>query len=199
LDWLLGAVASHSGEVRISGESAFGTVGESGQRVLSWSLDDLINEIRPPTLSLIKMDIEGMEMEALQGASSLWDKFPNVTWIFEANAAHCWQRGHRPQDLLAQFEARGYLLYLCKGGRLMRRGSSDFQESGVSDYIASKRPLEKVISGFKFEEQTEDYRLAETRRSLTQMLPGYASSALDQREFAPDYIRDLLDDFVSSS
>ena len=199
LDWLLGAVTSQSGEARISGESAFGTVKDSGERVLSWALDDLIDEINPSSLSLIKMDIEGMEMAALDGAPRLWERYPDVTWIFEANAAHCFGKGHRPQDLLARFEAQGYLLYLSKGGKLARRSSKDFQESGVSDYFATKRPLEEVLDGSLFGEHSEDYRLAETKRSLTKMLPAYGRSALEQRDLAPPYIGALLDNFASSA
>ncbi len=186
--WVLAAITGAAGEVRIAGESAYGTVGTSGQRVLSYGLDDLLDEFDLSGLKLIKMDIEGCEMEALQGANRFFEIFPDVSFIFEANAAHSHRQKHLPQDLLKFFEDRGYILYLCKYGRLTRRTSSDFQESGVSDYIASKTPLESTVTGFSFDDFDKEHKIKETRFSVTEMKHGYRLSAIDQMHLAPDWI-----------
>ena len=140
IDWLLAAITDRSGEVRIRGVSAYGIVGEEGQRVLSYSLDYLMDELSLGSVAMIKMDIEGCEMPALSGGLRFLDANPEATFVFEANTAHCWRTGIRPQDLLARFEARDYLIYLCRHKHLVRRSSTDFQESGVSDYIANEKP-----------------------------------------------------------
>ena len=189
LEWILGAITDHDGEVRIAGASAYGTVGDKGHRVLSYSLDGLVEDFQIKNVHVVKMDIEGCEMDALAGADAFFKDNPSVTFIFEANAAHCISRGYAPQDLIRYFEEKDRIIYLAKGGHLVRRSSLDFQESGVSDYIASPYPLEGVVDGFKFEDFSNDFRISETIRALSVMKPGYGQAAAAQIAFAPDFIR----------
>jgi hypothetical protein len=139
---------------------------------------------------MVKMDIEGCELPALHGATRFLAANPDATFVFEANAAHCLRTRSSPQDLVGFFEQRGYLVYLCRDGRLVRRTASDFQEFGNSDYIASKSPLEGRLRGFVFDEFDAAARVAATVRTLTEMNPGYRRATLRQLPLAPPFIQD---------
>jgi FkbM family methyltransferase len=186
---LLAAVVEKNGEVRIAGESAYGAVSKSGRRVLAYSLDGLMDEIGWPPIQLVKMDIEGSEMRALEGAALFFEKNPEVIFIFEANGAHCLINGYSPQDLIRFFEARGSHVYWTRGNRVIRRGSGDFQEAGLADYIASPVPLEHKLEGFDFSDFDKVTKLKEVVRTLTVMKPGYRKFMDEGWHLAPDFIR----------
>ena len=192
VEWWLAAITEKEGEVKISGESAYGTVQTVGQgrRVLSYSLDGLMNELGWPRVTMVKMDIEGCEMRALQGAKKFFEKNPDVIFIYEANAAHCYSNSYQPQALIRYFEDRGNIVYLARAGRIIRRTSSDLQESGVSDYIACPFPLEDRLRGFLFSDFDTAYKIGEVVRMLTKMKPGYRLQMVSQMDLAEARIRD---------
>ena len=88
LDWTFSALTGRSGEARIAGASAYGTVGKTGKRVRSYYIYDLVNGWDLPEASLIRMDIEGCEIDDLSNATDLFSQSPITNLIFEANAAH---------------------------------------------------------------------------------------------------------------
>jgi FkbM family methyltransferase len=187
--WFFAAIVDSNGEVAISGEGAYGTVAEVGRRVLAYSVDGLMDEIGWPSVKLVKMDIEGCEMRALEGAPRFLDKNPHAIFIFEANGAHCYANGYAPQDLIRFFEIRGHYVYLVRGNRIIRRASRDFQEAGLCDYVASPFPLEQQISGFRFIDFDEATKVRETIRTLSAMKPGYARFMVSEMHLAPEFIR----------
>jgi hypothetical protein len=78
--------------------------------------------------------------------------------------------------------------YLCRNKHLIRRSSTDFQESGVSDYIATRSPLERRVTGFTFEEFDDATRIAETIKTLSQMKTGYRRGTLAQLHLMPRFV-----------
>lgn len=189
IEWALAAIVDRDGEVHIRGESAYGTVGTTGRRVLGFSLDGLMEEVGWRPVSLVKMDIEGCEMKALNGATSFMERNPDVTFIFEANAAHCFANDHSPQDLIRFFEDAGKNVYMCRGGRLARRSSTDFQEAGLVDYVASPVPLEDKVSGFIFEDFSDKAKIESARHTLSSMNDGYKVALATQFYLAPEFMK----------
>jgi FkbM family methyltransferase len=189
MNWFFAAIVEKNGEVTIAGDSAYGTVGPSGHRVLAYSLDGLMDEIGWPAVNLVKMDIEGCEMRALEGAKRFFERYPDVIFVFEANGAHCHNNGYAPQDLVRFFEDRGNHVYLLRAGRAIRRRATDFQESGVSDYIASPFPLEQKLKGFQFADFDEATKIREAVRTLSVMKPGYGRFMVAEMHLAPAFIR----------
>lgn len=187
------AVTGQRGKVQISGSSAYGTVGDNGEFVNAITLNDLASDFDLSALTLVKMDIEGCEMEALQAADYFFDTNPNVNFLFEANAAHSLNKNHLPQALLEFFERRGYQIYLIRNGRCVRRTSSDFQEAGVSDYLATKTPLDpSLLHGFDFTEFSDDEIFEKALFSMTEMKTGYRKSAKQQMHLAPEWLTSRL-------
>ncbi|MDI6868652.1 MAG: FkbM family methyltransferase [Coprothermobacterota bacterium] len=62
------AVGETSGEIRISGSGATAARSDSGKIVSCTSIDDFVRNNNLARVDMIKMDIEGYEMNALQGA-----------------------------------------------------------------------------------------------------------------------------------
>jgi FkbM family methyltransferase len=67
------AVSSEDGAVKMSfgdGPSVLSAIGESGSEVRAVSLDSLFEETHVDEVDLLKLDVEGHEIEALQGGST---------------------------------------------------------------------------------------------------------------------------------
>lgn len=187
------AVMGEIGTVHIAGESAYGTIGDKGEAVDAITLNHIDLHHDLTSLKLVKMDIEGCELEALEAADSFFQNHEDVSFIFEANAAHSFKKNHLPQDLLRIFERWGYDIYLIRKGRCVKRSSSDFQEAGLSDYFATKATLNARISEtFSSDEFGDDEIFDATVFSLTKMKAGYKESGMQQLHLAPDWLKERL-------
>ena len=93
--------------LKFSGSSAYGVVDEHGSiNVPARSLDSLLDDGLLSSLALIKMDIEGCELRAINGGMRCLEKYhPDI--IFEANGAHCISNGYFPQDIIRTLEILG--------------------------------------------------------------------------------------------
>lgn len=65
----------------------------------------------PPDMApdLIKIDVEGAELEVLRGAKSVIERNPNVALIVEFGPSHLARTGHSATDWLAAFETLGLI------------------------------------------------------------------------------------------
>jgi len=186
------AVYDKDGQVSIAGSSGYVTVTDGGPiSVPALTLDSIIEEYSIARVSLMKMDVEGCELKVLKGAEIFFKRNPDVDVIFEANGSHCLGAGYMPQDLMKYFEERDYSLYMIFGTSLIKRTSRDFQEPGLTDYIATKKRIEGTNCGLKFREMAYEERVHQVVRALTLMKPGYRTFMLKQLESAP---REIIDD-----
>ncbi len=185
------AVYDSDGFVNLSGSSAYATVKQNGEKkVRSLTLDSILKEYNITTdLALLKMDIEGCEIKALNGAKKFFQDNKDVDIIFEANGAHCFANGYMPQDLLSYMESLGYNNYMIFGNRLIKRTSRDIQEPAIIDYIATKKELKGFVDGFRFDEMNENERISQIVRSLTLMKEGYRMFMLKQLENTKESIK----------
>jgi FkbM family methyltransferase len=87
-------------------------VTESVIGVETMTLDSLVGRYVPPgqTVRLVKIDVEGFEVEALAGATELIAAGTAV-FLVEVNRATLRAAGHAPADVLAPLRAAGYDIF----------------------------------------------------------------------------------------
>ncbi len=135
------AVFDTTDTVYMSGDSAWArvTAKETSERVPSVTLDDLTRIFDFRDATLVKMDVEGAELSALNGAVEFLSQKRAPFFIFESNAHTCMLFGYSFVDVLRRFEAFGFDLYLLHANLIIPRRAGDFQEGVCMDYLAVKR------------------------------------------------------------
>ena len=189
-DWLHAALWSHATRIRMEGDSAYAKVSNGlGRSTLALSLDEILSEMSIAQVSLVKLDIEGAELQALRGATKLLDD-SSVDWIFEANTAQAFQLNYSVNDLLSIFESSGYSVFLIRDKLLVPRTSSDFQEFPICDYLATRKPESMLPSKFRVGPLSEQESVRQTLRSLLEMGEKYRLSCISRIQMAPLWIRE---------
>ena len=142
------AIGKEVGEVFFTGDAAWGTTNSSsdGQKSIQTTLDKL-----DIPADLIKIDIEGSELECLQGARKYLKKYsPDL--IIELNAAACGNHGYSQREILKELVYQGYNIYRISGEKsLVPWQIDDYQEIIYADYFATKRKRKKLIKALKLE------------------------------------------------
>ena len=154
----IGAVWDKPGYLGIAGKSAWGVVGPgSSLSIAAITMDDYVAAKGIERVDLMKVDVEGAELEALRGADKLLhDRQPDI--IFECNAVTCGNRGYSLKELQRFLEVRGYRLFRLASGRLCPWRSELVQEVVYADYFATHRSDEDIShrSGWRIAALTED-------------------------------------------
>lgn len=123
------------------GSEAWGHIVPGGERIaVGLSLDTIVDFqllceasfVRAPVV--VKIDVEGHELEVLQGACELLDRYRPLV-IFESIEMADADKT-RTRAVKSLLTARGYSLYLQRGSILIPRGVTDLQEGLVSDFLA---------------------------------------------------------------
>jgi FkbM family methyltransferase len=127
------------GHVALTGAS--GHSGEGEPEVAAVALDDVIQARGWERVDLIKLDVEGFELEALAGLERTLGRDDAPPLLVEGNGHMLYQYGHIPGDMLAALERYGYKCHqidLESVGRLVPVSSTDLQPECVADYFAFK-------------------------------------------------------------
>ena len=147
------AIWSSSTQLKIGGHSAWGYVSEQGSiTVDAISLDDFVTQNAIGRIDLIKMDVEGSELQALHGMRQSLDRF-SPDMIIEANILTAGSQNHSVYDLFANLRRHGYQLYQIHDGILIRFDEHAEQDFLVTDYLATKTPS-SVFSRVSFEQSS---------------------------------------------
>lgn len=108
-----------------SGFSSFAPADSSRARTVEvevTTLDQVAGELLDRT-RVVKLDVEGAELRALQGASALFDR-ARPDFIVEVEPEHLARQGSSPADVQALFDDAGYVAYeIAERGLLPIRGS----------------------------------------------------------------------------
>ena len=80
-------------------------------RVPAFTLDKVVSESGADQVALVKIDVEGAEPEALEGAREAIAKGAAPLLMIEVAEHNLRRRGLATQDLVAQIEAMGYALF----------------------------------------------------------------------------------------
>jgi FkbM family methyltransferase len=73
-----------------------------------------LDELLPDGADLVKLDVEGAELEVIEGAPRLFASCPRL--VVEWNPACMSAAGHRPSTLLAVLSSIGYTLHMIEDG-----------------------------------------------------------------------------------
>lgn len=92
------------------------------------TLDLEIEKIKPLQINLIKIDVEGAELQVLMGACKTLDTFkPKL--LLEINSQGCNSAGYAPGDIIHFLESHGYEIFLIElRGRLKRLDKDQIPE-----------------------------------------------------------------------
>ncbi len=175
------AASSQWGTVGIEGDSAWATVNQSGANALCCPLNDLLKAYGFQDADIIKIDIEGHELDALTGIEETVQINSGLEFIYESNTVAASSFGHTAQELVARFEQLGYRNYVWRSGKLMATDSANPQAHWVEDLFATRNKdvyLPDVPFNFKEVE-------LEVRKSANRPLAHQIKHALLQEEYFP--------------
>ncbi|MFN8523734.1 MAG: FkbM family methyltransferase [Chloroflexota bacterium] len=147
------AVSDHEGELAFIANGPWGhlsTQGELAQnpaiaRMACASLDSILDRLQWTNVRLVKIDIEGGEYSAFQGAQRLLggDDAPYV--VYESNEVTSEMMNHTSIELMEVMEKFGYRHYIIKPDhRLIPAAVGYFQTETIVDYLCAKRDLPPI-------------------------------------------------------
>lgn len=150
LDILNYAVGQKSGLVKYEGYAAWATT-TTDPNALSSSPGRSLDDFQDHKIRIIKMDIEGSEMEALQSGASFLDS-SEVDFIVEVNILTCGNHGYSASRIFAIFENYGFRSYrIVSENKLWRWTGELFQEIVYQDYFFTKRTESDLLNSIDLE------------------------------------------------
>jgi len=193
------AVFDYTGTLFMLGSSAWGQVATSQteQQVPCFMLDDLCHIYDFRNASLLKIDIEGSELAALSGGSSLLSQNDDLRVVFEANACASLAFGYHPRALFRKFEDYGYQVYRILDDRLALTSSDDFLESVCEDYVAVRKHAEQGPPGFELRPLTLAERIVMVAREAAHLEAAHRAYIYTAAAEMPEEIR--RDESVSAA
>ncbi len=193
---LQAAISNEEAILDYGGADAWGKIGDGAQQAAALRLD---TALRLPNLPLpawsrrlvVKIDVEGHELEVLQGAQHLIaTRRPAI--LFESI-----ERADRPENAGSLqckrlLEHLGYRLLLQRGHRLLPRGAADFQEGVVADILAVPAEQPGWLTGLALAELTPQERVDWVAEMAAQQHPGHrrdaAAAIAKLRQEGPPYL-----------
>ena len=141
---VLGAVWDRPGTVDFDGFSAWGHVRPGGRlSIATVTVDDYVAQRKLGRVSVLKVDVEGAEMAALDGARATISRdHPDI--LIESNSVTCGTSGYSYRDLLGRLRGHGYAIYRIEDGVLHDWPDASVQEVILADYLATVRPADAL-------------------------------------------------------
>jgi FkbM family methyltransferase len=112
------------------------------EQVKTVCLDSYARSRSLPRVDLMKLDIEGAELQALQGAEMVLREYPDVVLILEFCELNARRFGHSVPELAAYLRDRGFQLFkIMPGGIQAYTGKDpDLPDNKYDNVIAARRP-----------------------------------------------------------
>lgn len=147
------AVGDRAGTVSFEPRGPYGQVvhgtpaGSDVDRVVQITVEDLVAALGWPSVDFLKIDIEGSESAALDGAARLLSAPDAPTLLIENNTFVLRGLSPDPAALLRQVEAFGYTLYLILPSGIWPWDANQFQPEVVCDFLAVKDTTSPTDAG----------------------------------------------------
>jgi FkbM family methyltransferase len=183
------AIADAPGLLEITGTSAFArvVVDDAPGSTPGVTLDALTKVHGFRDATVMKLDVEGSELDAIAGATELLASSKLRHVVYEANGAHCERVGYRPMDIADAFQARGFEVFTLHEKKMVPFKSMAFQALGNTDCIAS-RPGESRPSGYSVDEIDHDAQVAGVTAALGHPNHGYRRFMVGELAQAPEAV-----------
>ncbi|MBB4658944.1 FkbM family methyltransferase [Parvularcula dongshanensis] len=186
------AVGGEEGEIFIAGSSAYAktsnTAEGGGIRVKQVPLSTLLEHYNPLSPRLLKIDVEGSELETFEGARDLLASRRIPYIIYESNGPVCQHRNYSVRDLRRALSQLGYEIFTIVGRTLVPTDDEEFQFLGNADLFATMEGIPEKIS-FEVAKLSNDRKIKSVVHTLTNMPPQYRDFILNELELAPDEIK----------
>lgn len=98
-------------------------------------LDQLLPASRVPRVHLLKIDVEGFELQALRGATDLLRRTDRI--LIESNAHHCARYGYHASDVYDLLRAAGFRLRTLEDAAEI---PADFDPQATVNLVAERVP-----------------------------------------------------------
>lgn len=137
------AIGDHEGEVRFQANGPWGQVtsaaADGSVRVPLTTIDAVLAGHGWSGADFVKLDVEGYEVRALQGAARLLRGPDAPPVFFESNRSTLAAFGETPESLRAAFVDHGYTVYHVREGVLVPVWPAERQRRVCIDYLACKQ------------------------------------------------------------
>jgi hypothetical protein len=95
------------------------------EKVLCRTLDDFLIE-NPTDIGLVKIDVQGFEMNVLKGMSNFLEKSDDVTLIIEWDEKHTKQAGHSLDEMMNFLTQRNFVnTESLPGDKIFKKNKKD--------------------------------------------------------------------------
>ncbi|MBV8528499.1 MAG: FkbM family methyltransferase, partial [Candidatus Dormibacteraeota bacterium] len=108
------------------------------------TVDSLLAGARLDRVDLVKIDVEGADLEVLRGMERTLAAEPPPFLVVECCPHTLRMFGATPTDLVRFLEQRGYRAYTVEPNRLIRRRAEEVQVTTVTDVLAVRRDLPEL-------------------------------------------------------
>lgn len=108
-------------------------------------VDDLIDAAAYERVALVKLDVEGAELRAIEGMTRLLARPDAPIVFYESNGHTLASANATPGDLVGAFESRGYRCFALHATRLVPVTSTSVQPRVVENHVAVKGELPVAI------------------------------------------------------
>jgi FkbM family methyltransferase len=164
------AVSDHSGTVRFQQEGAWGQITDSGWaadivEVPAHTVTEILAGLGVDRVDVVKIDVEGSEIAAIEGMTSLLSTPDAPAIVYESNAHTLRMFDVTPEKLIRVLDDLGYDNYLVGGQEreLTPVSTASFQPDTNVDYVAVKGALD-LPEGWKMLRPRTDNDLARVVR-----------------------------------
>jgi hypothetical protein len=128
-----------------------GPWGHLVQDDVSWSapvklttVDSLLSTARVGRVDLLKIDVEGAELEVLRGMTRVLAAEPVPAMIIECCPFTLEAFGHTAAELVSFLEEHGYVAYTVGANRLIRRRPEEVQVTTVTDLLVVRNGVRRL-------------------------------------------------------
>ena len=119
-------------------------------RIPLTTVDALLESQRLPRVDLVKIDVEGAELDVLHGLAHLAQRADAPYLLVECCTHTLTEYGQTTADLISILESYGYAVYNVDDNRLMRRHPDEVQVTTVMDVLAAKQGVPH-LTGWRVE------------------------------------------------